>query len=359
MRLSRHALLAPVFALILAACGGQPAAPPTAEALPTAAPAAETQPTAAPAGDQKLVIYSGRSESLVAPLFEQFTAATGIAIEARYGDTAELAATILEEGANSPADLFFAQDAGALGALDAAGLLAPLPQATLDAVEPRFRSSQGDWVGVSGRARVVVYNTDKLTEADLPASITGFAAPEWKGRVGWAPTNGSFQAFVTAMRVQLGEEAARGWLTEMVANETKVYERNAAIVNAVAAGEIDVGFVNHYYVYQIQAETGNTLAAANYYPADGDIGALINIAGVGVLKTAANPANAQTLIDYLLAEEGQQYFSEKTFEYPLAAGVQPDPRLRPLSEIKTPELDLNEIDDLQGTLKLLQDVGVL
>lgn len=352
MRLRHLTLLMPLLALILAACGSQPAAQPTAAPAPTAA-------ASEPAGEQKVVVYSGRSESLVAPLFEQFTEATGVLVEARYGDTAELAATILEEGANSPADLFFAQDAGALGALDAAGLLAPLPQASLDAVEPRFRSAQGDWVGVSGRARVVVYNTAKLQEADLPASITGFAAPEWAGRVGWAPTNGSFQAFVTAMRVQLGEDAARKWLEEMVANETKVYERNAAIVSAVAAGEIDVGFVNHYYLYQLQQESGDTLEAANYYPADGDVGALINIAGAGILKTAQSPGGAQQLLDYLLSADGQQYFSEQTFEYPLAAGVQPDPRLRPLSEIKTPELDLNNLSDLQGTLKLLQDVGAL
>lgn len=356
MRLRRFTLLVPLLALILAACGSQPAA------QPTAAPAPEAQPTtapAAPASEQKLVVYSGRSESLVAPLFEQFSEATGIAVEARYGDTAELAATLLEEGANSPADLFFAQDAGALGALSAAGLLAPLPEATLSAVEPRFRSSQGDWVGVSGRARVVVYNTAKLSEEDLPASITGFAAPEWQGRVGWAPTNGSFQAFVTAMRVQLGEDAARSWLEDMVANDTKVYERNAAIVNAVAAGEIDVGFVNHYYLYQLQKESGDTLEAANYYPQDGDVGALINIAGAGILKTAQNAGGAQELVTYLLGADGQRYFSEQTFEYPLAAGVAPDPRLRPLSEIQTPDLDLNNLGDLQGTLKLLQDVGAL
>lgn len=347
MRLRRLSLLAPALALVLAACAGQPAAAPTAV------------PAAAPAAQQTLVVYSGRSESLVAPLFEQFTQATGIQIEARYGDTAELAATILEEGANSPADLFFAQDAGALGALSAAGLLAPLPQATLDAVEARFRSAEGDWVGVSGRARVVVYNTDKLSEDELPASITGFVAPEWKGRVGWAPTNGSFQAFVTGMRQQLGEDAARGWLEGMVANEARVYERNAAIVQAVAAGEIDVGFVNHYYLYQLQNESGDSLKAANYYPQDGDVGALVNIAGVGLLKTAKNAASAQELVTYLQSSEGQTYFSEKTFEYPLSAGVAPDARLRPLDEIQTPELDLNQLSDLQGTLRLLQEVGVL
>jgi iron(III) transport system substrate-binding protein len=292
-------------------------------------------------------------------LFEQFTQATGIAIEARYGDTAELAATILEEGQNSPADLFFAQDAGALGALGAAGLLSTLPETVLNKVESRFRSSQSDWVGISGRARVVVYNTDNLSESDLPASITAFTDPQWKGRMGWAPTNGSFQAFVTAMRNELGEDGARIWLEGMLANETKTYERNAAIVQAVAAGEIDIGFVNHYYLYQLQNESGNTLKAANYYPQEGDVGALVNIAGVGQLKTAKNTTAAATLIDYLLTEEGQKYFAEKTFEYPLTAEVPADARLRPLAEIQTPDLDLNRLNDLQGTLKLLQEVGAL
>ena len=350
MRLRRYIVL--MSALGLVACGSTPAA------LPTVAPAAV--PSAAQTSStEKIVVYSGRSESLVAPIFEQFTQATGIAVEARYGDTAELAATILEEGANSPADMFFAQDAGALGALDAAGLLAKLPEGTLNAVEPRFRSAEGDWVGISGRARVVVYNSEKLSEADLPTSITGFVAPEWQGRVGWAPTNGSFQAFVTAMRTQLGEQATKGWLEGMIANETRTYEKNAAIVQAVAAGEIDAGFVNHYYLYQLQQEAGDTLKVANYYPADGDVGALINIAGVGILNTARSAGAAQQFVTYLLSEPGQRYFSEQTFEYPLAAGVQPDPRLKPLAEIKTPELDLNRLSDLQGTLKLLQEVGAL
>ncbi|MEF3273048.1 MAG: iron ABC transporter substrate-binding protein [Chloroflexus sp.] len=342
----RICTLTMITALLLAACGNQ------AANTPAPAPTATNTPT-------RIVVYSGRSESLVGPFFTQFTEATGIQVEVRYGDTAELAATILEEGANSPADLFFAQDAGALGALSAAGMLAPLPAETLNQVEPRFRSSEGSWVGISGRARVVVYNTNRLTESDLPRSITGFVDPKWRGRVGWAPTNASFQAFITAMRIQLGEDATRRWLEGMLANEVRTYERNAAIVQAVAAGEIDVGFVNHYYLYQLQRQSGNTLAVANYYPADGDVGALINIAGVGILKTAKNAAAAQRLIDYMLTTEGQRYFAEQTFEYPLAGNVQPDPRLKPLAEIKTPDIDLNQLRDLQGTLQLLRDVGVL
>ncbi len=351
MRLSSIVLTGLLSSLLLSACGAAPAA------NPTAAPA---EPTAAPAAGGTLTVYSGRSESLVAPFFTAFTEATGIQVEVRYGDSAELAATILEEGANSPADVFFAQDAGALGALSAAGLLQDLPAATLAGVDSRFVSAEGDWTGVSGRARVLVYNTDKLTEADLPDSVTELTDPSWAGRVGWAPTNASFQAFVTALRVTAGEDAARSWLDGMIANGTRVYEKNSAIVNAVAAGEIDVGLVNHYYLYSLQRDAGGTLAAANYTPrAAGDLGGLINIAGAAILKTAANPAGAQQLLDYMLSTEGQTYFAEQTFEYPLVNGVSADERLTPLEQLAAPDFDLNNLRDLKGTLDLLLEIGAL
>ncbi|MDP9006655.1 MAG: extracellular solute-binding protein, partial [Actinomycetota bacterium] len=198
----------------------------------------------------QLTIYSGRSEDLVAPLIAQFEGDSGIDVEVRYGDTAQLAGAILEEGENSPADVFFAQDAGALGALSRAGRFRPLDPAILDRVDPQFRSVDGQWVGVSGRARVAVYNTELLSENDLPDSVLELTAPRWAGgRIGWAPTNGSFQAFVTAMRVALGEDGARAWLEGVKANEPKVYENNIAIVEAAGAGEIQVGLVNHYYLH--------------------------------------------------------------------------------------------------------------
>ena len=212
-----------------------------------------------------LTVYSGRNENLVGPLLEQFSEDTGIAIQVKYGGTAEIAATILEEGANSPADVFYAQDAGALGALQAEDRLAALPDAILNAVEPRFRSPQGQWVGTSGRARVVVYNTENVKPEDLPPSILDFTDPMWKGRIGWAPTNGSFQAFVTAMRVTLGDDRTRAWLEGIKANEPMVYTSNTPTVQAAVDGEIAVGFVNHYYLFRIRAEQGN-VPAENYFP---------------------------------------------------------------------------------------------
>jgi iron(III) transport system substrate-binding protein len=310
-------------------------------------------------GQGKVVVYSGRGESLVGPLLKMFTEDTGIKVEVRYGDSAEMAATILEEGRNSPADVFFSQDAGALGALAKRGRLVRLSNSLLESVGARFRSPEGVWVGVSGRARVVVYNTEKLKESDLPPSILGFTDPKWRGRIGWAPTNGSFQAFVTAFRLKAGNKAAREWLMGVIANRPRVYPNNTSIVRAVAAGEIDVGFVNHYYLYQFLADQGKAFKARNNYNLGGDVGALVNVAGVGIIDTAKNRAEADAFVGYLLSEKAQAYFTEKTYEYPLIPGIKTNELLKPLAEIDTPNIDLSNLDDLAGTLELLQDVGAL
>jgi len=338
--------------IFVAAC--QPIAP---NSTPTTSGSSETDATA---DATQLTIYSGRNENLVGPLIEQFREQTGIDVQVRYGDTAEMAATILEEGQNSPADLFFAQDAGALGALAQAGRFVALPNPLLAQVEPRFRSPEDLWVGVSGRARVLVYNTDELTEADLPASVYDLTDEAWRGRVGWAPSNGSFQSFITAMRAVDGEEAARAWLEGMIANDTQVYPNNSSIVTAVGAGEIAVGLVNHYYLYQFLNEQGESFPVRNYYFPSGDVGAMINVAGVGILESSANQAVAEQFVEFLLSNEAQQYFATQTNEYPLTGeGIETNPLLKPLDEIVTPDIDLSELEDLQGTLELLQDVGAL
>jgi iron(III) transport system substrate-binding protein len=333
---------------------------PTAESSPEADPEPEVSPTV-PAGtfvptEGKLIIYSGRSENLVGPLVEMFEQDTGVEAEVRYGDTAELAAQIREEGDNSPADVFFGQDAGALGSLSERFIT--LEDEIVDKVEARFRSPNDTWVGTSGRARVLVYNTAALTETDLPASILDLTDAKWAGKVGWAPTNGSFQAFVTALRLSKGEDAAKAWLEGMIANDVKVYANNAAIVQAVADGEIDLGLVNHYYLFALKKDKGE-VNAANYYFPNGDIGSLVNVAGVGILKTGKNQQAAEEFVEYLLAQKAQEYFAEQTFEYPLADGVQPSAAVKPLSEITTPDLDLSNLGDLQGTLELLEDVGAV
>ncbi len=310
-----------------------------------------------------LTIYSGRAEELVGPIIERFSEETGISTQVRYGGTAQLAATILEEGNNTPADIYWAQDAGALGALSKESRLAKLPDSVLTLVDSRFRSSKKEWVGITGRARVVAYNTTKFNEADLPDSILDFTESKWKGKIGWAPTNGSFQSFVTALRVIEGEAKARQWLEGIKANDPKVYPNNSSALLGVASGEVDVAFINHYYLYTQLNEQGPSFSARNYYPRSGDAGSLVNAAGAGILEVSKHQGEAQQFLAFMLGQEAQTYFAgdspDDAYEYPLIAGVSTHPELLPLDQINTPDIDLSDLDDLDGTLKLLRDVGIL
>jgi iron(III) transport system substrate-binding protein len=330
----------------------------TTEAPDTASP--EASPLAGtPVGSAgSVTIYSGRSEGLVADLIAEFERTTGIDADVRYGNTAELAAQILEEGDNSPADVYFSQDAGALGALAQQNLLAKLSDDVLNRVDARFRSPDGLWIGASGRVRVLVHNTDLLPAAELPTSVFDLTDPSWKGKVGWAPTNASFQTFITALRVLQGEDAARTWLEGMIANETVTFEGNGPIVAAVAAGELAAGLVNHYYLYELQAEEGPQPIANHFFPG-GDLGSLVNVAGAAVLTTAANPTQANAFVDFLLSPTAQTFFAEVTAEYPLIADIPTVEGLTPLAEIQSPAIDLTNLADLQGTLMLLTEVGLV
>jgi iron(III) transport system substrate-binding protein len=306
-----------------------------------------------------LVVYSGRNENLVGPLLEQFTTDTGVQVSVRYADTATLAAQLLEEGDRTDADVFFSQDAGALGALHDGGLLAALPEATLGSVEERFRSSAGTWVGTSGRARVLDYNPTVVAEADLPAGVAELTDPRWRGQVGIAPTNASFQSFVTAMRELEGDAATKAWLEGLVANGVQTFDNNIAILDAVDKGVVAVGLSNHYYWYERAAEVGeDAMTVRLHWFTGGDPGALVNVAGVGILAGSDRAEDAQQLVDFLLAEKAQSYFAEQTKEYPLSAGVQPVEGLPALADLQSPEIDLSSLDDLAGTLAMLQEVGL-
>ena len=338
-----------VTAVVVAACGSDPT--PTSTAPPQATP------TPAPQGSGSLVIYSGRGESLVDPIIQQFADVTGIDVQVKYGGTASLAATLLEEGANSPADVFYAQDPGGLGAVES--LLAPLPAGILQRSPEWARSPQGLWAGVSGRARVLVYSPDRVPESELPADIFDLTDPKWKGRVGWAPTNGSFLTMVTGMRKLWGEEKTAEWISGMVANGATIYPKNTPQVAAVAAGEIDIGLVNHYYLYRFISEEGEDFAARNYHPTGGGPGSLVMVSGAGILDTAANRGNAERFVEFLLGAVAQQYFAGQTFEYPLVEGVKVNRLLTPLNEIARPDVALADLSDLEGTTAILRDLGAL
>jgi iron(III) transport system substrate-binding protein len=309
--------------------------------------------------DEVLTVYAGRSPNLVNPLLEQFADDTGIKIRVRYGDGTDLALGILEEGDNSPADVYYGQDVGALGALKNENRLAPLDEAILNKVDPAFRSPDGLWVGTSGRARVIVYNTDDINPATLPSTILDYANPEWRGRVGIVPRSDGFPEFVTALRLTRGEAFAKEWLTRLNNNGTRTFPNNIAALQAVANDEIDVAFLNHYYLYRFLAERGEGYKARNYYFTNGDLGGLFLVAGAAVLESSKNKEAAQKFVDYLLSPYAQEYFAKNDHEYPLVEGVAPDPDLPSLSSIKPPEIDLSDLNDLRGSLELMRQAGIL
>jgi iron(III) transport system substrate-binding protein len=306
-----------------------------------------------------LVVYCGRSDAFVQSAIDAFTEETGVTVKLKSGKSAALSQTLVTEGENSPADVFWAQDAGALGLVAAAGGLRKLSAETLDRVGATFRSRDGTWVGVTGRARVACFNTDNVKAADLPSGIAGFADPQWKGRLGWAPTNGSFLAFVTALRAQQGEPAARAWLRGIQDNEPKVYPKNTPAVQAVADGEIDVAFVNHYYLFRVLRDRGGKAPIENGYFSAGDIGNLVNVSGAGVVAVSKNPVAAEAFVAFLLSPATQKIFTDENQEYPLVAGVAMHERLRPLREVGPPDVDLNGLADLKATLALLRELGIL
>ena len=345
-----------VMSLGLLACGGPD---PTATVKPVAGPAPTSTPRVLevekPPGS--LTIYSGRGENLVDPIIQQFSSVTGIKVAVKYASTTELAATLQEEGDRTPADVFFAQDPGGLGAVE--DMLVRLPDSIVGRVPEWARSPEGKWVGLSGRARTIVYGTGKLTEADLPDDIWDFVDSQWKGRIGWAPTNASFQTMVSAMRVLWGEEKTRQWLEGIQANDPTIYPKNTPQVAAAAAGEIDVGFVNHYYLFRFLAEEGDSFPARNYHPRAGGPGAVVMVAGAGILSASENRENGERFLEFMLSQVAQQFFASQTFEYPLVDGVKTSRVLVPLSEISQPNVALKDLTDLKGTVRLLRETGVL
>jgi iron(III) transport system substrate-binding protein len=304
-----------------------------------------------------LVVYSGRNKKLVSPILEKASKDLDLKIQVRYGKTSELAIALLEEGENSKADVFLGQDAGALGALEEQQRTQPISSEILEEVDSRFRSPTGNWVGVSGRARVVDYNTKLVKQSELPSSVWELTQPKWRGKVAWAPTNGSFQSFITGMRIMEGDEKTLEWLKAMKANDVKKYGNNVAIVEALGRGEVDLGLVNHYYLPRFTKDDPNFPVAHHF--TNGDAGAMINVAGLAMLKSTDQPEDAQAFIKYMVSPAAQKYFATETNEYPLAKGVETDSSLVPLDKLNPPNIDLSKLDSLEQTLKLLEQAGVV
>jgi iron(III) transport system substrate-binding protein len=333
----------------------------TVLAVLIAALALATTAATAPEQTTSLTVYSGREERLVKPIMDRFTRETGIQLNVRYASSTALATQLVEEGRNSPADIYWSQEPGTLGLVGARGLLRRLPQATVGKVAARFSTRSRRWVGTSGRSRVLVYNTNELTAQQLPASVWGLTAERWKGRIGIAPTNASFQAFLGAAIHLHGESRVRSWLNGLEENDVKFFPNNTTVVQAVGRGDIEVGLVNHYYLYNVLAATPG-LPIRNHWFRAGDPGNLILAAGVGIVASTEKDAAAQRFVDFLLSKWAQRYIARGpgAAEYPLIKGVPRRPGLRPLSSIEGPSYKLGRLAaDLAPAVRLLLETGFL
>lgn len=308
-------------------------------------------------GGDELTIYSGRELSLIEPILEDFAEETGIDIAVRDGTTADLALQIDNEGDRSPADVFLSQSPGAVQYLDERGRLAELPQPILDRVAEADRAADGRWVGVTGRVRTLVYNTDLVEEADLPASVLDVVDPRYAGMLGVAPGNASFQDFVTGLRGELGDAEALAFLEGIVANDPTVYPNNVSILDAVNRGEVAMGLINHYYWFEAAADDPDQPSALHFFD-DGDLGSMLLVTAASVLDTTDQREEAERLVEYLLGEAAQRYFAEVTLEYPLARGASPVEGLFPLDEIVSARVDLQELGSLDRSIELIDQSGL-
>lgn len=306
----------------------------------------------------QLTIYSGRSKALIDPLIQQFESETGINVRVRYGGTTQLAVAIMEEGERSPADIFWSQDAGALGAVHTEGMLIRLPESITGDFPEQFTNSAGSWVATSGRARVLAYNADRIGTDELPSSVFELTDSAFQDEVGWAPGNASFQSFVTAMRMLESDDRTLEWLRGMRENGAVAYNNNTSILQGIAAGEINYGITNHYYIDRARASNADYPIRMHFFE-ENDPGNLVNVAGMGVLQSSPNQEAALAFVRFVLRPESQAYFANEVFEYPvIQQGGNYDEDFQRILDV-TPTLDLDALRDLDGTLQLLRETGLL
>ncbi|WP_193309685.1 extracellular solute-binding protein [Halorubrum halophilum] len=301
----------------------------------------------------ELTVYSGRGEFLVGELVTYIEELyDDFELNVRYGGATDLVNTITNEGEGSRADVFYSVNAGSLGALADAGRTQSLSEDVTDMVRSEFTTEQ--WIGTSGRARTVPFNTDSLSESGIPDDIMAFP-DEFDGDLGWAPSYGSCQAFVTAMRIIEGEEATREWVESVVESGITPYNNEFAACQGIADGEIDAAFTNHYYIQRVL--DGNPEASIDTAFTSGDAGAVFNVAGAAVVDTASDATLAENFVRHLLSAEAQDYFARSTFEYPLIPDVEPVGNLPTIDELDVPDIDLTELSDLEATIDLMRDAG--
>lgn len=308
---------------------------------------------------ETLVIYSGRSEDLVSPLISEFEKESGIKTEVRYLSSTEAAQLLLTEKDATSAHVFLSQESGALGLLENAGLLSKLPTETTNKVPSQYSSKNNNWVGLTARARVVAYDSQTLSETEVPNSADELIDPKWAGQIGIAPTNASFIAFITAMRLERGEEATATWLQNLADQGVRTYNKNGEILDAVNRGEVQLGLINHYYWFGLAKELGaEQMRAQIHFTKAKDVASLVNATGVGIVKKAGDNPQAIAFVNYLLSDAGQTYFAQEEYEYPLVAGINAPDGLKPLSELQGPDVDLSDLNTVVESTALIEAAGL-
>jgi iron(III) transport system substrate-binding protein len=311
-------------------------------------------------GTAAITLYNGQHEQTTAALVAAFEKQTGIKVDVRSGDEAELGNQILQEGANSPADVFYTENTPVLEDLREHGLLAPVSSSTLAAVPNRYDSAQDNWVGVSARVSVLVYNTSQIASSELPDSILALAEPKWKGKLGFAPSETDFQPLITSIVKLDGAATAEKWLKGLQTNG-KVYPDNETVVSQVNNGESAIGPINHYYWYRLRDEVGRGgMHSALHYYAPGDPGDLVNVSGAAVLKSSSHQAEAQAFLAFLVSRAGQETIAHShSYEYPLRPGVSPAAGLRPFATLHPVALTPAQLGDGSAALQMEQKLGLL
>ena len=329
--------------------------------LVACAAAVLTAPMLTSCGDDGpfITVYNAQHEELIAEVAPIFEEETGIEVKLRSGDDLELANQLVQEGDASPADVFLTENSPAMTLVDNAGLFTEVDQETLDLIPPEYVPSDRTWVGFMGRSTVAMYNTDALSEAEMPDSILDFADPEWEGRISYSPTGADFQAIVSAVLEMEGEQATREWLSGLADNGTE-YDGNDVVMESVNSGEVDAGIAYHYYWYRDQKESGEHSDDTElHFFGDQDPGAFVSVSGAGVLASSDKQSDAQEFVNFLASVEGQQAIADSyALEYPLNPEVSLDPPVKPFAELEPPRIDVATLNS-EPVTELMQEEGLL
>jgi iron(III) transport system substrate-binding protein len=308
-----------------------------------------------------LTLYSAQHHQMVDLLTETFTKQTGIRVRVHSGEAPEIANQIAQEGAQSPADVYFTENSPELTLLDEKGLLAKVDPSVVEQVPAKYSSADGDWVGVLAREDVLAFNPSMIHEDQLPASLLDLAKPEWKGKVAIAPTDADFLPLVDAVVALKGKQAALDWLKGLKQN-AQLFDDDEGVVAAVNRGAVATGIINNYYWARLRTEEGPAdMDSQIHHFANGDAGALVNVSGAAVLKSSKHPKEAQRFLAFLVSRPVQEMLgrSDIDFEYPLAKGVAANPLLKPLDQLQPPLITMAQLGDDQEAAQLLRRAGLI